>query len=184
MIYFPQPDFEQSAASFDLKGQKKQQQVVGEALMDLMGIISFKGRLPKEPPKHVQAWRGHERALARYGEILWRHIEPRVKFRGLPRFYIEKTRKAADMFAEYEDTLPSWWGNPIIHESHRRSLETQDKKCIVWPVLPAYPSITNVKDYEEQKAALSGVDPATLTPEGRREHRLRVNAVSRFQWRR
>jgi hypothetical protein len=184
MIYFPYADFEQTAAYFDLKGQKKQQQVVGEGLMELRGVISFKGRLPKEPPKHVQAWRGHERALARYGEILWRHIEPRVKYRGLPRFYIEQTRLTAEMFAEYEDTMPPWWGSPVIHESHLESLQTKDKTCIVWSSLPAFPVVNTQAEYDELKAKFGSVDPNMLTPEGRREWRLMQSAAMRFQWRR
>jgi hypothetical protein len=183
MIYFPFPDFVRTCAYFDLNDQKKQLKQVGQTLMDLQGIISFSRRIPKEPPKHVQAWRDYERALARYGEVLWASIEPRVKYRGEPRFYIEHIRKAADFFAVDEDRLPPWWGDPAIHDSHLQSILNKDKKCIRWPDLPAYPQVRNDDECEKAKAEILAVDASTLSRNELRALALKQNAVHRYIWR-
>jgi hypothetical protein len=182
MIYFPFPDFEKSCAHLDIKARKKQIVEVGRALRDLQGIFSLFRRTLKEPPKHVQAWRGYERALARYAEVLWDSMKDKVKFRGEVRAYLEDCRKASQFFESDEDRMPSWWGNPIVHESHQKALEANDKKLIVWPVLPDYPRIRNHDELVVAEEELKAVDPTTLSPADLRAYRLKQNAVTRYRW--
>jgi len=182
VIYFPFPDFDQTIASFDLKMKRSQIRHVMATVDDLSSIIYITKRTPKYPPKHTQAWRGYEKALIRYGLALWNDMLPGAERHSPTRFAHDAIVEADKKFADDEDVMPPWWGNPIIHESHQKALAANDKKLIVWPLLPTYPQVKSDKDYEERKRVIGEIDPKTLDKANLRAYRLEENALMRYIW--
>jgi hypothetical protein len=182
VIYFPFPDFDQTIASFDLKMKRSQIKQVSMTLDDLGGVIYVERRTPKLPPKHVQAWRGYEKALLRYGLALWTDMLPGAQRHSPTRFAHYALEEAKPRFADDEDVLPPWWGNHLIHESHQKALVSKKKDDIYWPDLPPYPQIKTDKEYAMRKAALAEMDPKSMNKAELREYRLHENALMRYIW--
>lgn len=186
MIYFPYADFDQTIQSFDVPMRKKQLHAVRDVLTDLEGQFSFVKRPPRVPPPSVQAWRGYERALARYGVAICASLDGIVKWRGHFGFaHSDIHRTYEESFADEPDVMPPWWGREDIHTSHQVALATKDKKAIVWPELPVYPEVTNDEQYDRVKAEVKAANErlSELTPDEIRHYALLSNAVSRFVWR-
>jgi hypothetical protein len=182
MIYFPYPDFDQTIASFDLKTKRSQFKYVETTLDDLGGVIYISKRTRKYPPKHVQAWRGYEKALVRYGFALHASMMPGAERHSPTRFVYRGIVDMAERFKEDEDVMPPWWGNHLIHESHQKALVSKKKDDIYWPDLPPYPQIKTDKEYAMRKAALAEMDPKSMNKAELREYRLHENALMRYIW--
>jgi hypothetical protein len=182
MIYFPFPNFDQTIASFDLKTKRSQIKHVSMTLDDLGGVIYIERRTPKLPPKHVQAWRGYEKALLRYGLALWTDMLPGAQRHSPTRFAPYALEEAKSRFADDEDVMPPWWGNHLIHESHQRALISKKKDDIYWPDLPSYPQVKSDDEYAKRKAEHSAIDPTGFREEQLRAYRLEENAIMRYIW--
>lgn len=109
--FLPYPDFTRCAQALDRQRLGKQRVEVVQLLRALAGDTAGWGRHPA-----TLMWRGHERALARYGLAVCREWVAR----GYRDNCAETIRTLAARFTW--SPRPRWLGDERLHASHRAAL--------------------------------------------------------------
>lgn len=109
--FVPYPDIQKSMEVLDRQRLGKQRV---ETLQILNALAGFSKGWVNHPATRM--WRGHELALVDYGVICCREWQERG--------YKDTCEdKILDFRVMFPDTgMPSWWGNPEVHDSHKSKL--------------------------------------------------------------
>lgn len=125
--FLPDPDFERSAAALDDRRLGKQRVEV----LQVMRALTRPGHGWRHHPA-VKMWRGHEEALAAYGDAICREWVRRGHADTCAA-KIHDDAAVADVRhvrsqAELADAgaLPAWLGDEAVHRSHRSNLVRKD----------------------------------------------------------
>ncbi len=126
--FMPEPTFSRSLVVLDRQRLGKQRVEAKQLLRALNGETKGWVNHPA-----TRMWRGHEGALAVYGEmtcLLWRS---RGYQDSLLPYFLEMQRQHADTLA-----LPGWMGDADFHRSHRSNLIRKDQAFYGprWPGVP------------------------------------------------
>lgn len=123
--FLPFPTALQSASVIDNKRLVAQVKEAAQILQILVNPARYNNAPGYLHHPIVDMWRGHERALALYGQTFAKEYESRFK----------KTHKAWPFFCETFTThgspdgnfvIPPWIGDEEFHKSHRRALLSKD----------------------------------------------------------
>lgn len=125
--FLPDPDFERSATLLDDRRLGKQRVEV----LQVMRALTRPGHGWRHHPA-VKMWRGHEEALAAYGEAICREWLRRghadtcaAKIRDdAEAAGVQRVRSQAELADAGE--LPPWLGDDEVHRSHRSNLVRKD----------------------------------------------------------
>lgn len=112
--FVPYPDFAKSAAVLDMKRLGKQRVETLQILNALTGASKGWVNHPA-----TRMWRGHTEALCAYGVAIcdaW-----------TAKGYQDTCKaKMMNLVAPSSLSMPSWWGDPVVHASHRSNLLRKD----------------------------------------------------------
>ncbi|TXH18559.1 MAG: cytoplasmic protein [Hyphomicrobiaceae bacterium] len=111
--FLPYPDFRRSAAVLDMRRLGKQRVEARQILNTLQGLSLGWVNHPA-----VKMWRGHEKALAEYGEVICKEW--------ISRGYKDTLLGSFHMDGSDVITYPSWFGQEEFHLAHRSKLLYKD----------------------------------------------------------
>jgi hypothetical protein len=109
--FLPYPDFAASAATLDRQRLGKQRVEAWQILRTLLGQTSGWTNHPA-----VKMWRGHETALALYGEAVCREWRSRGYEDTLLAYFVKQVNEGLSY------RPPPWFGDEAFHHSHRANL--------------------------------------------------------------
>lgn len=113
--FLPYASWEESARSLDRQRLGKQRVECLQILRSLSPNVETKG-WANHPA--VKMWKGHELALLNYGLYVCNEWTDR----GYKDTCADKMKAMIGDFSALSLEAPEWWGDPRIHESHRRKL--------------------------------------------------------------
>jgi len=121
--FVPYVDHRKTADVLDMRRLGKQRVEGLQILNVLTGVSNGWANHPA-----VKMWRGHEQGLCAY--VL--DICAEWTGRGYRDTVAEKVKA---LVAPKWDDLPDWWGNPLVHLSHRSALvrKMPEHYEIIWP---------------------------------------------------
>lgn len=125
--FLPEPNIWDSARVLDMKRLGKQRVETKQILRALQGLTKGWTNHPA-----TRMWRGHEGLLCTYGIAICTEWRIRGYNDTLLEYFQRESRG-------YETTLPSWWNDPRVHDSHKANLIRKDYHHYVrfWPdILP------------------------------------------------
>jgi hypothetical protein len=158
--FLPYPSFVQSAKALDYRRLGKQRVEAWQILNALLGESKGWTNHPA-----TKMWRGHEKALCKYGVAICQEwIKRGYKDTLLPKFVA--------VHATLPDTgMPKWLGEISIHQSHQSNLKRKDSDHYGFNVpddLPyqwvdpetesRYTVINGVRTYLEENKTESGIN--------------------------
>lgn len=109
--FVPYQSFEQSAEVLDYRRLGKQRVETLQILNSLLGI----GKAGWKNHPATKMWKGHEHGLSAYGVAICRAW--------IAKGYNDTVLGKISNLVEPDDSdLPSWWGNELVHASHRANL--------------------------------------------------------------
>lgn len=137
--FLPDPDFERSAELLDDRRLGKQRVEV----LQIMRALTRPGHGWRHHPA-VKMWRGHEEALASYGDAICREWVRRGHADTCAAKILHDAGQAdvASVRSQQElaraGALPSWLGGEELHRSHRSNLVRKDREHY-GPLFPDVP---------------------------------------------
>ena len=116
--FMPYADFLRSAQALDRRRLGKQRVEVLQLLQAVKGWVNHPARV---------MWRGHERALAEYGQVVcevWRGY-------GYKDTCADKIAATAAQYGPETDRWPHWMGDWDFHTSHQSNLIRKNREHYV-----------------------------------------------------
>ncbi len=123
--YLPYANFKLSAQVLSDKHIKKQRSETKQILRTLLGESKAFAHHPA-----VEMWRGHERTLATYGIYVCQEWNMRTQNDDMYHWFEAHRVKMAGRIPQWKRhmVLPPWFGQPLLHQSHRSNLMSLDRK--------------------------------------------------------
>jgi hypothetical protein len=118
--FLPFADFKMCAVCLDDKRLYKQIVECKQILRALRGEVKGYKNHPA-----TKMWKGYEDALSDYMGVMFEEWATR-RYKGyIPRFFLNRTYHDINAVA---GSMPSWFGRPSFHDSHKARLHQKDPK--------------------------------------------------------